>query len=60
MKVDFIGDIHGHTVELASLLIKLGYNNNKGYFSHPEGRKVVFVGDFIDRGLQIKLNLGIL
>ena len=42
MKIDFIGDIHGHAVELASLLIKLGYNDNKGYFSHPEGRKVVF------------------
>jgi hypothetical protein len=59
MKVDFIGDIHGHAVELASLLIKLGYNNNKGYFSHPEGRKVVFVGDFIDRGLQIRETLQI-
>ena len=59
MKVDFIGDIHGHAVELASLLIKLGYNNNKGYFSHPEGRKVVFVGDYIDRGLQIRETLEI-
>jgi hypothetical protein len=59
MKVDFIGDIHGHAVELALLLIKLGYDNNKGYFSHPDGRTVVFVGDFIDRGLQIRETLEI-
>jgi hypothetical protein len=59
MKVDFIGDIHGHAIELALLLIKLGYDNNKGYFSHPEGRTVVFVGDFIDRGLQIRETLKI-
>jgi hypothetical protein len=59
MKVDFIGDVHGHAVELALLLIKLGYNNSKGYFSHPDGREVVFVGDFIDRGLQIKETLDI-
>lgn len=59
MKVDFIGDIHGHAVELALLLIKLGYDNNKGYFSHPEGRSVVFIGDYIDRGLQIRETLEI-
>ena len=59
MKIDFIGDIHGHAVELVTLLIKLGYNNNNGYFSHPDGRTVVFVGDFIDRGLQIKETLEI-
>jgi len=59
MKIDFIGDIHGHAIELALLLIKLGYDNNKGYFSHPDGRKVVFVGDFIDRGLQIRETLEI-
>jgi hypothetical protein len=59
MKIDFIGDVHGHAVELALLLIKLGYDNNKGYFSHPDERTVVFVGDFIDRGLQIRETLEI-
>ena len=59
MKVDFIGDIHGHAVELALLLIKLGYDNTKGYFSHPDDRTVIFVGDFIDRGLQIRETLEI-
>jgi hypothetical protein len=59
MKIDFIGDIHGHAVELEALLIDLGYNDSTGYFSHPDGRKVVFVGDFIDRGLQIRKTLQI-
>jgi hypothetical protein len=59
MKVDFIGDIHGHAVELENLLLNLGYNNNKNYYSHPDERKVVFVGDFIDRGLQIRETLQI-
>ena len=59
MKIDFIGDIHGHANELALLLFKLGYDNINGYFSHPQGRKVVFVGDFIDRGPQIRETLQI-
>lgn len=53
MKIDFIGDIHGHADELKALLIDLGYNKTNGFYSHPEGRKVIFVGDFIDRGPQI-------
>jgi hypothetical protein len=59
MKIDFIGDIHGHAVELEALLIDLGYNKLNGFYSHPENRKVVFVGDFIDRGLQIRETLQI-
>jgi protein phosphatase len=57
---DFIGDVHGCYDELESLLVKLGYQeidppkNSPGWsdycFAHPEGRKVVFVGDLIDRG----------
>ena len=59
MNVDFIGDIHGHAVELETLLIDLGYDNTRGYFSHPEGRKVVFVGDYIDKGPKIRETLEI-
>lgn len=59
MKVDFIGDIHGHAFELVLLLTKLGYHNNKGYYAHPEGRQVVFVGDYIDRGPYIRKTLEI-
>lgn len=53
---DIIGDIHGHADELHQLLSKLGYDNSKGYYSHPE-RKAVFVGDFIDRGPKIRETL---
>lgn len=46
---DLIGDIHGYAQPLRKLLIKLGYTENGDDFSHPE-RKVIFLGDFIDRG----------
>jgi hypothetical protein len=60
MKVDFIGDIHGHADELIELLTsKLQYNNSKGYYSHPEDRKIIFVGDFIDKGPKIRETLQI-
>jgi hypothetical protein len=52
--IDFIGDIHGHADELIELLEgQLGYSLQNGYYQHPT-RKVFFVGDFIDRGPQIK------
>lgn len=50
---DIIGDIHGHADELHALLSKLGYSNAGGSFRHPESRKVIFLGDFIDRGPKI-------
>ncbi|MFH9983538.1 polynucleotide kinase-phosphatase [Streptomyces sp. NPDC017179] len=43
---DVIGDIHGCSAELESLLAKLGYVDG----THPEGRTAVFVGDLVDRG----------
>lgn len=49
---DIIGDIHGHADALERLLVKLGYSESNGYYSHPD-RKVIFVGDFIDRGPKI-------
>ena len=49
---DLIGDIHGHANELIQLLEVLGYRKNQGVYKHPE-RKVIFLGDFIDRGPQI-------
>ncbi|MFD1714513.1 polynucleotide kinase-phosphatase [Amnibacterium flavum] len=53
---DVIGDIHGCRSELESLLGKLGYlleRDAEGRpvdATHPEGRKVVFLGDLVDRG----------
>ncbi|MFG2561548.1 polynucleotide kinase-phosphatase [Streptomyces sp. NPDC048496] len=43
---DIIGDIHGCSSELETLLGKLGYADG----AHPEGRTAVFVGDLVDRG----------
>ncbi|MFB6777854.1 polynucleotide kinase-phosphatase [Streptomyces sp. NPDC056352] len=43
---DIIGDIHGCSSELETLLGKLGYIDG----AHPEGRTAVFVGDLVDRG----------
>ncbi len=50
---DIIGDIHGYSKTLIALLEKLGYENKRGYYAHPN-RKVIFVGDFVDRGPDIR------
>lgn len=51
---DIIGDIHGCLDETLKLLTALGYDVETGErgasFSHPQGRKVIFVGDLVDRG----------
>ena len=57
-KYDIIGDIHGHADTLRALLGKLGYTERGGVYEHPE-RRVVFVGDFIDRGPKIRETLQI-
>ncbi|MEU2837725.1 polynucleotide kinase-phosphatase [Streptomyces sp. NPDC007076] len=43
---DIIGDIHGCSSELETLLGRLGYVDG----AHPDGRTAVFVGDLVDRG----------
>eukprot|EP00960_Hanusia_phi_P041463 754997-Hanusia_phi.AAC.1 len=45
--IDIIGDIHGEIGSLFSLLDILGYN---GRGEHAGGRRLVFVGDVVDRG----------
>ncbi len=52
---DIIGDVHGCHDELVGLLDKLGYSITAGidgarHVTHPEGRRVIFVGDLVDRG----------
>jgi hypothetical protein len=49
MRYDLIGDIHGHSGPLTELLARLGYACSDGVYRHPN-RKVIFLGDFIDRG----------
>ena len=55
---DFIGDIHGHAYALRRLLGRLGYEERRGVYRHPE-RRAVFLGDYIDRGPQIPETLAI-
>ncbi len=55
---DIIGDIHGCFDELVELLKKLGYeisNQSDGgiVVRHLQDRKVVFVGDYVDRGPKV-------
>jgi protein phosphatase len=51
---DIIGDVHGCVDELQELLRELGYHierNSEAYrVESPNGRKLVFVGDLVDRG----------
>lgn len=46
---DLIGDIHGYASELKALLTKMDYREIDGIWQHHE-RKVIFLGDFVDRG----------
>ncbi len=60
---DIIGDVHGCCNELEQLLQQLGYvakndsNPNSFWhfpiYTHPQGRKALFLGDLIDRGDRI-------
>jgi protein phosphatase len=53
---DVIGDVHGCRGELETLLSQLGYTIERDAdgrpvdAAHPDGRRVVFVGDLVDRG----------
>lgn len=47
---DIVGDVHGCHRELVELLDRLGYDTTVDPIVHPEGRRVVFLGDLVDRG----------
>jgi hypothetical protein len=44
--LDLVGDVHGEVEALRSLLGHLGYAGGV----HPRGRRLVFLGDLVDRG----------
>jgi protein phosphatase len=54
---DIIGDIHGCFDELQELLTDLGYKIEQDgrdfRVTPPDGRKVVFLGDLVDRGPRV-------
>ena len=45
--LDIIGDVHGEIEPLRALMRHLGYSED-GH--HPDGRRLIFVGDLTDRG----------
>jgi len=53
-QIDVIGDIHGHAMELETLLVLMGYQETDGVYRHSQGRRMVFLGDLIDRGPNIR------
>jgi protein phosphatase len=55
---DIIGDVHGCADELEELLRRLGYQlrrtaDARYSVTHTERRRVVFVGDLVDRGPRV-------
>ncbi len=55
---DIIGDVHGHARLLKKMLVKLGYEKRGKGFTH-NNRKVIFTGDFINRGPDIRKTIRI-
>lgn len=51
--LDIIGDIHGQLDMLETLLSALGYERTEASWRHPK-RKVLFLGDYIDRGPKVR------
>lgn len=56
---DIIGDVHGYASLLKKLLLKMGYVKSNGSYSHTS-RKAIFVGDFINRGPEIRKTIRII
>src|SRR5918998_6309679 len=60
---DIVGDVHGCSTELVELIERLGYRAANGELrapiesavdlEHPEGRRLVFAGDLVDRGPDV-------
>lgn len=56
---DIIGDVHGFATLLKRLLLEMGYTKSEIGYSHPT-RKAIFVGDFVNRGPEIRKTIRII
>lgn len=56
---DIIGDVHGYASLLKKLLLQIGYTKTESGYSHPS-RKAIFVGDFVNRGPEIRKTIRII
>ncbi len=56
---DIIGDVHGYASILKKLLLEMGYQKTENGYAHPT-RKAIFVGDFINRGPEIRKTIRII
>lgn len=55
---DIVGDVHGLLDEFLELVQSMGYrHDDRGVPVHPDGRKLLFLGDVVDRGRQSLLLL---
>lgn len=54
---DVVGDVHGLRDEFVQLLSNVGWRVEAGAFKHPQGRKLLVLGDLVDRGYD---SLGVL
>ena len=55
---DIVGDIHGYANALKQLLARFEYAESAGCYRHAN-RKMIFVGDFIDKGPAVRETLKI-
>jgi len=49
-ELDIVGDVHGMIATFRAMLDALGYARAGGRWGHPEGRRLVLIGDLVDRG----------
>lgn len=47
-----IGDIHGMHNDLIKTMEDLGFETKNNHAEHPRGKKMLFLGDLVDRGKQ--------
>ncbi len=57
--IDIIGDVHGEAQKLRLLLERLEYREKNGVYRHPS-RLAIFLGDFINRGPEIRKTVHII